>query len=258
MLAINRNALYIYPIGLVGCFLAGLVNGVGSLFYYAALSRLDASVGHMLYSFYPVFVALWLLLDHHPLRASTLVRLLVSVPAIYLLVRTGSKPVDLIGAAMMIGSAILYALHLIINQRVLYDVPAPTVTFYTLLSMSAVVVPVYLLMDRSLPVIPAGGSFVAIWWAPVGMALVTFASRLTLFMGVKHLGGLQTALLGLAELLVTVALAQWWLGESLTTGQWIGAGLMIVCLVSVGFDRPVALNRGHSGALAFLNSQSLK
>ena len=48
------------------------------------------------------------------------------------------------------------------------------------------------------------------------MALITFFSRLTLFMGIKHLGGLQTALLGLAELFVTVILAQVWLGEHLS------------------------------------------
>ena len=32
-----------------------------------------------------------------------------------------------------------YALHLLINQRVLYEVPAPTVTFYTLLGMAVTV-----------------------------------------------------------------------------------------------------------------------
>ena len=47
----------------------------------------------------------------------------------------------------MLGAAALYALHLPINQRVLYEVPAPTVTLYTLLAMSAVVVPAYLVFD---------------------------------------------------------------------------------------------------------------
>ena len=52
---------------------------------------------------------------------------------------------------MMIGAAVLYAMHLPINQRVLYEVPAPTVALYTLLSMSAVVIPAYLLFDRAWP-----------------------------------------------------------------------------------------------------------
>ena len=65
----KRHIFYIYPVGLVGCLLAGIINGLGSILYYTALSRLDASVGQMLYSFYPLFVALWLLSgspDHHP------------------------------------------------------------------------------------------------------------------------------------------------------------------------------------------------
>ncbi|MFN3492739.1 MAG: EamA family transporter, partial [Anaerolineales bacterium] len=57
-----RQYLYIFPIGLVGCILAGVINGVGSIFYYLALERLDASVGQLLYSLYPFFVAIWLAL----------------------------------------------------------------------------------------------------------------------------------------------------------------------------------------------------
>lgn len=39
------------------------------------------------------------------------------------------------------------------------------------------------------------------------MTLVTMISRLSLFMGVKRLGGAQAALIGLSELLVTVLCA---------------------------------------------------
>jgi len=75
----------------------------------------------------------------------------------------------------MLIAAALYALHLPINQRVLYDVPAPTVTVYTLLAMSLIVVPAYLLFDRSLP--PENAP-----WLPVfGLTAVTFFSRLLLF-----------------------------------------------------------------------------
>jgi len=99
---------------------------------------------------------------------------------------------------MMLGAAILYALHLPINQRVLYEVPAPTVTLYTLLAMSAVVVPAYLIFDQKWP------SLELPWWPVFGLTLVTSLSRLSLFMGIKHIGGMQTALLGLGELLVTI------------------------------------------------------
>jgi drug/metabolite transporter (DMT)-like permease len=59
MLLFKRQFLYIFPVGLAGCFLAGTINGLGSLLYYMALSELPASVGQLLYALYPIFVALF-------------------------------------------------------------------------------------------------------------------------------------------------------------------------------------------------------
>jgi drug/metabolite transporter (DMT)-like permease len=138
---------------------------------------------------------------------------------------------------MMLGAAALYALHLPINQRVLYEVPAPTVTLYTLLAMSAVVVPVYVLVD-SHPSAAAAAS-----WPVIGLTLVTSLARLSLFFGVKSIGGMQTALLGLAELLVAVLLSHWWLHESLSSPQWLGAVALAVSLMLVRYEKPQA--RAH-------------
>jgi drug/metabolite transporter (DMT)-like permease len=247
MLVQMRAFFYIYPVGLVGCLLAGFVNGMGSILYYTALSRLDAGVGHMLYSFYPLFVALWLLLDRQSITRLTVLRLAITIPSVILLILPGAKPVDLPGTLMMLGSAMLYALHMIINQRILYEVPAQTVTLYTLLSMAVTVDIAFVIADRSLPVLST------IWWPVLAMALITFFSRLTLFLGIKHLGGLQTALLGLAELIITIALALTWLGERLAPLQWAGAFLLLLSLVLVGFDKITPQKRNTAGLLAWLN-----
>ncbi len=117
---------------------------------------------------------------------------------------------DWIGVILMLGASIMYAIHLPINQRVLYDIPAPTVTLYTLIAMSLVIVPAYLIFDRHLP--PSGTS-----WTPIlALTMVTFFSRLMLFLGIKNLGGMQTALLGLSELIVSITLSHYWLHESLS------------------------------------------
>jgi drug/metabolite transporter (DMT)-like permease len=242
-----RQFFYIYPVGLYGCLLAGFINGLGSILYYTALSRLDAGVGHMLYSFYPLFVALWLLLDRQSITRLTIFRLVVTIPAVFLLILPGDKSVDLPGALMMLGSAVLYALHMLINQRILYEAPAPTVTLYTLLAMAATVDIAYVTTGFGAP------AFSSLWWPVLSMALITFFSRLTLFLGIKHLGGLQTALLGLAELIVTVLLAQVWLGEHLALAQWIGAGLLILSLILVGFDKITPQKRNSTGWMAWLN-----
>ena len=64
VLVFYRSQFYIFPVGLLGCVLAGLINGAGSILYYMALGRLSASLGQILYSLYPFFVAMWLLRSH--------------------------------------------------------------------------------------------------------------------------------------------------------------------------------------------------
>jgi drug/metabolite transporter (DMT)-like permease len=245
MLLFSPRSFYIYPAGLLGCLIAGGVNGVGSLLFYAALGRIDAGMGQVLYAAYPLFVALWMRLDGQAFSRLTLLRLGLTLPALLLLLHTGGQAVDLVGVLLMLGASALYALHLPINQRVLYDMPAPTVTLYTLIAMSAVVFPAFLVasllnngLQASLQALqPAAGAL-------AGLTLVTFFSRLMLFLGVKHLGGLQTAMLGLTELLVTLSCAHLLLGERLTAPQWAGVALLVCSLMLAALEKvPVHQNK---------------
>ena len=252
ILLFYRQYLYIFPVGLIGCLFAGIINGLGSLLYYLALERLDASLGQLLYSLYPFFVALWLILDHQSPSKLTLFRITLATIAVLLLTSVPGRPVDLIGVGMMIGAAVLYAMHLPINQRVLYEVPAPTVTLYTLLAMSFVVVPAYLLFDRSWPASNAP-------WLPVaGLTFVTLFSRIALFLGVKKIGGMQTALLGLAELLIAIFLSSLLLGESLSMTQWLGAVGLGISLILVMYEKPTPpTHSGKTGWLSWIRPPTL-
>jgi drug/metabolite transporter (DMT)-like permease len=244
---LGRRYFYIYPLGLLGCALAGGLNGAGSLFYYLALGRIDAGIGQLLYSTYPLFVALILFLDGQRHGTVTLLALALSLPALVLLTRFPHQPLDPTGAAFMLLAGLLYALHIPINQRVLYEVPAPTVTLYTMLAMAGVVLPAYLL-SKPTPAPPREA-----WLGPLlALTVVTFLSRLTLFSGVKAIGGLQTAILGLGQLLVTLALARVWLGESLALAQWIGAGLLALALGLTAAEREAPQRSPAHGWLAWL------
>jgi drug/metabolite transporter (DMT)-like permease len=247
-----RQYLYIFPVGLVGCMLAGAINGLGSLFYYLALERLDASVGQLLYSLYPFFVALWLILDHQPPSRLTFFRITLATIAVLLLTSVPGRSVDVTGVIMMIGGAVLYAMHLPINQRVLYEVPAPTVALYTLLSMSAIVIPAYFIFDRAWPATD-------IPWLPVaGLTFVTVFSRIALFLGVKKIGGMQTALLGLAELLIAIMFSNIWLGEKLSLLQWFGAIGLGVSLILVMYEQPPPpTHSGKTGWLSWIRAPGL-
>jgi drug/metabolite transporter (DMT)-like permease len=181
-----------------------------------------------------------------------MLRLSIATAAVLLLTNIPGTQADPIGVVMMLVAAILYALHLPINQRVLYEVPAPTVTLYTLLSMSAVVVPAYFIFDRTWPTsnVP---------WLPVaGLTLATFLSRLSLFLGVKRIGGMQTALLGLGELVVTILLSYIWLHESLSGYQWVGVFGLALSLLLVRYENPPAEKHGPTGWLSWIRAPEIQ
>jgi drug/metabolite transporter (DMT)-like permease len=247
-----RHYLYIYPAGMIGCLIAGAINGLGSLFYYSALARIDASIGHLLYTMYPLFLAFWLILDRQPPSRITWLRIALAIPAIYLLTRTSGGKIDFLGVIEMLLAAALYALHLPINQRVLYDMPSPTVTLYTLIAMSIVVFPAFLVSG-----INPGEIDLHIITPLLGLTLVTFLSRLMLFTGVKHLGGMQTALLGLSEMFVVVFFSYIWLNEQLTPEQWMGVGLLTISMLLMNFDKSPSWRNHTSAWLGWLKPPGL-
>jgi drug/metabolite transporter (DMT)-like permease len=249
----RRQFLYIFPVGLIGCFLAGIINGFGSILYYMALGQLSASLGQLLYALYPLFVAVFTVLDKQPVSRLTLIRVGIAGLAVFLLTSVGGINAPLPSILMMIGSAVLYALHIPINQRVLYEIPAPTVTLYTLVAMSLVTVPFYLLTNSHVPALSLS------WWPLIFLTLATFASRLTLFLGIKNIGGLQAAILGLAELFITIVISHFLLGEMLSWTQLLGAGILGLSLVMVSLDKQDPQKRQHKGGwLAWIHPPEIK
>jgi drug/metabolite transporter (DMT)-like permease len=231
----NRKFIYIYPAGLFIAAAAGALNGGSSLLYYNGLTMIDAGVGQMLYSLYPLFVVIIRRLDGQRVSNWTKVRLVLALVAVMLLITPRGGNVDPVGALLMLGAGLMYAMHLAVSQRVLYEMPAPTVALYVLTAMTAVVCAAYVLHGPT--PIPASG-------LPPTLILagITVASRLLMFLGVKQLGSIQTALLGVTEILVTVVLSIFVLGEQLIGRQWIGAALLITSLLLIIFEPGIGLS----------------
>ena len=223
-----RQFYTIYPVGLWGCLTAGVINGLGSLMYYTGLARLDASLAQMLYTLYPIFLTLFLRLEGQVISRFTVFRLALALVAVYFLTQHGPVQADWLAAGLMVGAGLFYAAHLAVNQRVLYDVPAPTVALYTLTAMAVTVSIGYVLAGA--PAMPPNAGA---WQAVLLLTIVTVISRVSLFLGLKRLGGVQTALIGLTELLVTVLSAILLLSERLMPLQWLGAALLAASILLV-------------------------
>src|SRR5260221_4273660 len=230
-LLFGRRFIYIYPAGLLGCVVVGTVNGIGSLFYYNGLHFLSASVVQLLNATYLIFVVDCTGLGGQPLTQRTIVRAILALIAVTLLTGGIAGQISWLGAGLIIGNAILFAGTVILSQRVLYEMPAPTMTLYTVTTMAVVVV-----MARAvykLEWIPQStDSFIAI----LLLGVTTAASRLLLFSGVKFLGSLQTVLLGIFETAVALVLSFIFLHDQLTFIQWIGLPILLTNLLLLRRD----------------------
>jgi drug/metabolite transporter (DMT)-like permease len=224
-----RRNIYIYPAGLLGCVVIGLVNGIGSLFYYGSLASLDASLGQLLNGMYlPIAVILSGLAGQRA-DQRTVLRAVLAVIALLMITGFGDSPTNIIGVALMLGSALMFAGTVILSQFVLYEMPSRTVTLYVLTTMGVVVSMVWLAVGEPLP-----GAVVADALPPIFILGVTTAlSRLAMFAGVKMLGGMQTAIIAITEIGVALVLAFLFLHERLTGLQWVGVSVLAASILLI-------------------------
>ncbi|HOU12467.1 MAG TPA: DMT family transporter [Anaerolineae bacterium] len=208
----------------LNCLLVGMFNGIGSLFYYSGLSRLDASRASLLGALYPVWVMLFLSASGQTIRRLTLLRLAISLAGAVLVTSPWmmSSLTDYLGVMLMLAYAGLNGWYLVMGQWVLADVPSQSGALYILTGMAATVALARIIGGGVvLPISTAG------WGAIVALGLTTALSRLAMFFSLEKLGGVQTAILNLTELAVSLTLAFIFLGDRLAWYQWVGAILLL-------------------------------
>ena len=212
--------------------LAGVINGIGSIFFYASLTRIDASLGQLINITYLIYVTVLLRIAGHNISWLTAFRTCLAILSIYILTAGGLGHPDWIGVGMMVFAAFTFAIQLVLSQRILIDAPAPVVALYIMTGMALVVALVWLIFPTNLRIITVGG-----WRAIIFMGIATGLSRLTLFLGVKRLGSIQAALLNVLEVVVSIVLAILFLGETLTLTQLFGALILLISILLVKYER---------------------
>jgi drug/metabolite transporter (DMT)-like permease len=225
-----RKYTYIYPAGLLGCVVIGVINGVGSLFYYGGLARIDASLAQLLNGMYLIFVVWMSRFGGEKIDRRVALRVGLALTALVILTGFGHEPIDWLGVGLMLGSALMFAGTVILSQYVLYEMPARTVALYILTTMGVIVVMAWAAVGAPAASIEALGAtlpFIAI------LGITTALSRLAMFAGVKSLGGLQTAIVAIVEIGVALVLAFFVLGERLSSAQVVGVGVLVVSLLLI-------------------------
>jgi drug/metabolite transporter (DMT)-like permease len=224
-----RKYMYIYPAGLLGCVVIGAVNGIGSLFYYGGLGVLDASLVQLLNGMYLVFALMLSRIGGQQADTRTLFRVGLAMLALTAIAGFGDGSINWTGVGLMLGSALMFAGTVILSQYVLYEMPAPTATLYILTTMAVIVTMVWLAIGEPLSTEVFTNSFPYI----LLLGITTAVSRLAMFAGVKFLGGMQTAIMAIAEIAVALLLAFVVLDERLAGLQWIGVGLLFASMALI-------------------------
>jgi len=223
-LRIDRKAL-------AACAAVAAANSVSLLCYYLALTHIDVSVAHMIFSLYPVAVLLFLALRGERITRLSLARLGLAVVGVYLLIGPGGH-VSPVGVMLVLVAVVSYALHLTLSQWYLSEIPSRTVALYVVSIMAVILTAVRLLQFEPWQPLPPIG-----WGIVLVTGLVaTVLARLAMFAGIKSVGSGQAALLGPTETFLAILWAILFLGERLSLVQWAG-GLLILSSAALAVHR---------------------
>jgi drug/metabolite transporter (DMT)-like permease len=227
---LTRNDwLAILGLGFIGYYL-------GSFLDLAGLQYISASLGRLILYLYPTLV---LLLSAVFLKQRILPRHLLSLALSYggivLVFRSEialEGPLDtvLIGAALVFGSAITYALYLIAGAHMIQKMGAMRFTAYASISATMFVLATFagthgltdLIVPREVYVLT---TILAI--ASTVLPLWLMAE------GLKRIGANQVSLLACIGPIATIGIASYMLGEPVTAVQLAGAGLVLAGVVII-------------------------
>ena len=222
--------------------LLGAVGYAGqSALYFAALERNSASLNTLLLYVYPVFVALfnWFL-NRRTLSTREWIALalassgvILTLNPVRILQGAGGVPIDLLGIALVLGSAIWYAAYIISSDRFTRRA-GPWVSLVWISLGAAISFTVAGAFSHNLN-FNLGTECILIF-----LVMVTLSTILALgafLAGMQRVGPTTASLLSTLEPVFTVLLAMIFLGEFLTTTQIVGGGLVLSTAVLLSTSR---------------------
>lgn len=211
----------------------GFLFAMSSMLLFLSYNYIPAGLATTIVFLYPVIVALiMVLLKVYPTWQVWLSILMTFVGVVILSRPSGNMTLNITGLSLAAGSAIAYALYLIVvnRSRRLRTVTSLVLTFYALLIGSVV----FLIHS-----VISGGEFMAgldgwyCWMNLICLAVFpTLVSLLTLAMATRIIGPTKTSVLGVFEPVTAIAVGTIFFGESLTLNIIIG---VIITLVAVTF-----------------------
>lgn len=214
--------------------IAGIFGSIGITCFFWSLTRMDASIASMLITTSPLLVLIVLAVRGEPISARSYVRMALALAGVYLLIGPGGEA-DLFGLALIFIALCSFAAQYVILQERLSTYDALSVTLYVIGAMTVCIFVFWIVQGM-----PWRNPTLGEWTVILVLGLVsTYAARLSLFAAIARIGSAQASMLTPIEVLLTILWSMLFLGERLTTIQWVGGLLVLSSLVLAfeGFDR---------------------
>ncbi len=209
----------------------GLLYTSSSIFLFEAYNYIASGLATTLIFLYPVLVAIIMVF----LRVVPSWPVWLSIAATFggVIIMTqgsGGDSLNPIGIALSLGSALVYALFIVIINRskAIAQISNTLLTFYSL-TVGAIVF--FGKISFSDAPISAGITTGGDWLNLAGLALLpTIVSTATLAIATRNIGATKASVLGVFEPITAILIGTLMFGEPLTTNILLGIGIAIVAV----------------------------
>ena len=209
----------------------GLLYTSSSIFLFEAYNYIASGLATTLIFLYPVLVAIIMVF----LRVVPSWPVWLSIAATFggVIIMTqgsGDESISLIGVALSLSSALVYALFIVIINRskAIAQITNTVLTFYSLMVGAIVFWSKIYFSDTA---ITAGITTTVDWLNLVGLALLpTIVSTATLAIATRNIGATKASVLGVFEPITAILIGTLMFNEPLTTNILLGIGIAIVAV----------------------------
>lgn len=232
-LMLRKESLKVNSAQFIRLCILGVFFGLSSMLLFMSYNYIPAGLATTIVFLYPVLVALIMVfLKVYPTWQVWVSILLTFIGVVVLSKPSGSVSLNFVGLLMAGGSALAYAMYLVIvnRSRRLRSISSNVLTFYAL-GVGSILFIVHSAIT--------GGDFTGglhgwkCWADLTGLAIFpTLVSLLTLAVATRIIGATRTSVLGVFEPVTAIAVGTLFFGESLTVNVIVGA---VITLAAVTF-----------------------
>lgn len=209
----------------------GLLYTASSTFLFEAYKYIASGLATTLVFLYPVLVAIIMVFLRVVPSWPVWIAILATFVGVFIMTQNGSEQaISPLGIILSIGSALVYALFIVIINRskTIKNIPNSLLTFYALSVGAIVFLAKILTSDTSITTGIVGCSG---WLNLIGLAILpTVVSTATLAVATRNIGATKASVLGVFEPITAILIGNLVFGEPLTTNIVVGIGLSIVAV----------------------------